>query len=440
MRKRIVTLAMLAASLATSLFGIPLALFAAHYYRSQQSAELERVADAAAVDVAADLFHGRFAGDLPSPPRGTSLAIYAAGGRLLGGRGPATADPVVTQTLANNTVRHERDRGRLLAAVPVAEGAHAAFAIRATTSATEVYRRIHITWLLMLALEALVLLVTWQLARWQARRLAGPLEHLSAAAGTLGEGDFSVRAAPSGILEIDAVNTALNRTAARIGDLVDRERAITANASHQLRTPLTGLRLGLEAALDSPNSDHRQVIADAVATTERLDQTIDDLIALARGTTYATEPLALEALLAEITETWHSLLAESGRELRIRADPDLPRSSASCAAVRQILAVLIDNAGRHGTGTVTVYARDASPAVAIDVSDEGNQLHGDETDPFHLRAARGHGIGLPLARSLAEAEGGRLCLSSRSPTTFTLFVPCPPQSPACRQQLAAAPR
>ncbi|OYN77926.1 sensor histidine kinase [Mycolicibacterium sphagni] len=432
MRNRIVTLAMLAATLATSMFAVPLALFAAHYYRSQQSAELERVADAAAVDVAADLFHGRFAGDLPKGPRGAQLAIYDAGGRLLGGHGPGTADPVVTATLADNTVHYDRDRDQLLAAVPVAEGAHAAYAIRATTSDTEVYRRIHLTWALMIALGALVLLVTWQLARWQARRLARPLEYLSTAAGTLGDSDFRVRAQPSGIPEIDAVSTTLNRTAVRIGDLIDRERTITASASHQLRTPLTGLRLGLEAALDSPSSDHRRAIADAIATTERLDHTIDDLIALARGTTHATEPLDLDALLDEMTETWHPLLAENGRDLRIRTDRDLPRSPASAAAVRQTLAVLIDNATRHGTGRVTVYARDANAAVAIDVSDEG-ALPSDHTDPFCRGPASGHGIGLPLARNIAESEGGRLYLRNRTPTTFTLFIP------ACGKNLARGP-
>lgn len=436
MRKRIVSLAMLAATLATSLFGIPLALFAAHYYRSEQSAELERAADAAAIDVAADLFHGRFAGDLPRPPRGTSLAIYAADGRLLGGTGPATADPVVTQTLADSTVHHKSEGGLLFSAVPIAEGGHVAYAIQATTSTAQVYPRIRITWLLMAALGALVLIFTWQLARLQARRLARPLERLSAAASTLGHGDFTVRTRPSGIPEIDAVNAALNQTAARIGDLIDRERKVTGNASHQLRTPLTGLRLGLEAALHSPNANHHRVITDAIVATERLDHTIDDLIALARGTTTATEPLALDELLAEITDTWHSVLAEIGRPLRISADSGLPRSPASSAAVRQILAVLIDNAARHGVGAVTVHARDAGAAVAVDVSDEGTQLDGDETDLFDRHPTGGHGIGLSLARNLSEAEGGRLRLSNRTPTTFTLFVPSSPQSTSSEETVA----
>ncbi|KAA0016364.1 HAMP domain-containing histidine kinase [Antrihabitans cavernicola] len=420
---------MAAATLATSLFGIPLALFVAHYYRADETAELERAADAAAIDVAADLFHGRSPGELPAPESGTSLALFAADGHLLQGKGPSTADPVVRQALDDNAVRQTSTGGQLIVAVPLADGFHAAYAVRAATSNTEVYPRILITWLLMLTLDGLVLLATWRLARRQARRLADPLEHLSHAAYRLGDGDFSVRTQPSGIPEIDSAGAALDRTAERIGDLVDRERAITANASHQLRTPLTGLRLGLEAALDSPTSDPHQALVDALAVTDRLDHTIDDLITLARDTTRSTEPLPVGALLDEIRTTWHGRLAQTGRPLQVGADTDLPPSSASTAAIRQILAVLIDNAAVHGLGTVTVHARDTNNSVAIDVTDEGTQLHRDESTLFQRGTTHGHGIGLPLARSLAEAEGGRLRLSTRIPTTFTLFLPAAPPLP-----------
>jgi signal transduction histidine kinase len=90
------------------------------------------------------------------------------------------------------------------------------------------------------------------------------------------------------------------------------------------------------------------------------------------------------------------------------------------------LAVLVDNAAQHGAGTVTVHARDASATTAIDISDEGTGLDDDQTDLLDRRTAKGHGIGLSLARDLAEAEGGRLRLSSRTPTTFTFFLPTPP--------------
>ncbi len=82
--------------------------------------------------------------------------------------------------------------------------------------------------------------------------------------------------------------------------------------------------------------------------------------------------------------------------------------------------MLVDNAVRHGKGQVTVRARESSNTLAIDVVDDGRSV--EDADPFGQRPADGHGIGLPLARSLAEAEGGRLLLTSRAPTTFTLFL------------------
>jgi signal transduction histidine kinase len=256
-----------------------------------------------------------------------------------------------------------------------------------------------------------------------AARLAHPLEQLAIAARRLGEGDFTVRAPPAGVAEIDSVGSALDTTAGRIGDMLDRERAFSANASHQLRTPLAGLRLQLEAALDAPGADLQAAVADGIATADRLERTIDDLLTLARGTGARAELTAdLDRLLAEVGEGWRGLLAAQGRELRVTVD-DAPPPRAAEAAVRQILAVLLDNALIHGRGTVTVIARDAGEVLAIDVSDEGPGIP-EGTDLFRRRAAgSGNGIGLALARSLAEADGGRLWLSRPAPPTFTLLLP-----------------
>jgi signal transduction histidine kinase len=109
----------------------------------------------------------------------------------------------------------------------------------------------------------------------------------------------------------------------------------------------------------------------------------------------------------------------------VRIDPGTPDPYASAAAVRQVLAVLVDNAVTHGSGVVTVSVREAAGAVAIDVSDEGPGVDQPESLIFDRRADRrdGHGIGLALARRLAEAEQGRLELTCRAPAVFTLLLP-----------------
>ena len=88
--------------------------------------------------------------------------------------------------------------------------------------------------------------------------------------------------------------------------------------------------------------------------------------------------------------------------------------------------MLLDNALRHGRGTVTLTAREAAQAIAVDVADEGRIDAPDQLFVRRAPSASGHGIGLALARSLTEAEGGRLVLSSREPTTFTLLLPLVP--------------
>lgn len=422
MRNRIIILTVIAATVATALFGLPLALAAASYFISQEASELERTADRVALDVAADVVHSRQPGPLDIPSRDTLLALYGPDGRLLSGNGPTRADPVVKQAIADNTMHHESAQGTLIAAVPIPDQAGGNYAVRASTATSEVYPKIALTWLAMLGLGVVILILTWQLARWQARRLARPVEDLAGSASKLGDGDFTVRAHSSGISEIDTAATALNHAAERISDLVERERAVTTQASHQLRTPLAGLRLCLESALATPGADFPAATHEAIASADRLERTIDDLISLARThPDRRPEPLDIAALLREVDTAWHGLLAKEGRLLSVHADSGQRPVRVSGAAVRQILAVLVDNAVHHGRGRVDVHARDTIGSVAVDVRDQGSV---DVDDAMFVNSpAAGHGIGLSLARSLAEAEGARLLITRHKPTTFTLFLP-----------------
>ncbi len=264
-----------------------------------------------------------------------------------------------------------------------------------------------------------------------AARLAGPLEEVAASALRLGDGDFSVRSRRSGVPEIDAVGAALDSTAGRLGALLDRERAFTADVSHQLRTSLAGLRLEPEAALEDPGRDQRAAIVAGIAAADRLQGTVEDLLALARDTRREPAELDVDGLLADADVQWRDL--GNGRRLRIDRREDAPAARASAAAVRQVVSVLLDNAAVHGRGTVTVTARETGGVLAVDVADEGSGIDRPESELFERRspAAHGHGIGLALARSLAEAEGGRLRLTRPSPPTFTLLLPT--WEPADRQ-------
>lgn len=428
MRTRIVGLAVLASVLAIGLFGVPLAVAVAQYALTDEQAKLERMADAAALAVSADVLRGDTPTWIPATKGNADLAVYVYDDypRILRimGTGPASGDTTVEQALGGSIGRRDLDR-ELVVSVPVTHEGEVIGAVRTASPRSAVSQRVGVAWLAMAALAGLAIGTVWLVARHQAGRLARPLEELSGTARRLGEGDFSVRTPPVDIPEIDAVSSALNSTAVRLDTMLARERAFSADASHQLRTPLTGLRLRLEAAVDRPGQDLREAITAGIAAADRLEQTIDELLALARDTRQSGAPLDLRTLLDEIERGWNDQLAAQGRRLRVVVDPQAPPSAASTAAVRQVLTVLLDNATTHGSGAVTIAVRDATEALAIDVSDEGSGITAPEPELFTRRSglANGHGIGLALARSLAEAEGGRLRLTRPAPPTFTLLVP-----------------
>ncbi|MGW3998181.1 sensor histidine kinase [Amycolatopsis sp. NPDC004772] len=430
MRRRITSLTVLAALVATLLFALPLGFAVWQYYHDDAKGDLERAADAAALSVS----HELNAGLPPVVPRAededeaeADVAVYSPDGRLLAGHGPAVAGAVERQAAkATADVVIGREDDEMALAVPVVSGSRVTGVVRAARPLSQLRLQIILTWVGMTGLAVVTTGVSWLLARRFTRRLVRPLEELAVTAERLGDGDFTARSPRAGIPEIDQVGETLDTTAARIGETLERERAFSAEASHQLRTPLTGLRLQLEAALETPAADPYAAIRAGIASADRLERTIEDLLALGRERRAPRAELDLGALLEEVRQTGEALLGPQGRELRIsRQDP--PAARVAAAAVRQVLGVLLDNAVTHGRGTVTVLARDAGDALAIDVTDEGPDL--GETDPFATTPS-GHGIGLRLARSLAEAEGGRLRLSRPAPPTFTLLLPAaPPTDP-----------
>jgi HAMP domain-containing protein len=282
-RRRIVGLTVLAAVVAITLFGVPLAYAVAQSFLGDERDEAERIADSAAITVAADLTRGDAPGDITATQGDITVGLYGADGSRIGGLGPARADVVVRSAAGDGRVSSADDvAGELVVAVPITDGDRVTGVVRAASDYTAVRWRILGAWGLMLGLGLVAVAATWLIARRQARRLAGPLEALADTAQRLGDGDFSVRTRTSRIPEIDAAGGALNTTARRLGELVERERAFSADASHQLRTPLTGLRLGLETALELPEDTHRAAMVTAIESADRLERTVADLLALAR--------------------------------------------------------------------------------------------------------------------------------------------------------------
>jgi signal transduction histidine kinase len=355
-------------------------------------------------------------------PRSSTIGVYRVDGTLVAFAGPPHS---TVAAVATDGHLHEAVEGSDLAvAAPVPSDAGVALTVRVSTPYALLRERTLRAWGTMALLAALIGAVAAALASWQARQIAQPLERLTANAQRLGDGDFTVRASHSGIAEADAADLALQTTAGRLGDLLERERAFTSDASHQLRTPLTALLLGLESTLARPDADLRDAAQRALRRGQQLQQTIDDLLTLARDRQRDKTVLNVPELLDDVRNRWHGLFAARGRRLTLTAEPDLPPAAANGAAVRQILDVLLDNALTHGAGRTRVDTVDSGEGIAIHVSDEGPGITGDPETVFQRGTdPGGHGIGLALARSLAQTDGARLILSRAAPgPTFTLLL------------------
>jgi signal transduction histidine kinase len=216
-----------------------------------------------------------------------------------------------------------------------------------------------------------------------------------------------------------------------VSSLFAREQAFTADASHQLRSPLTGLRLTLEAELAHPRPDQREAITQALGDVERLEKTIDDLLNLARDTATPRAAVDLGDVLDDLDRRWHDAFARVGRRLTVSPGTDVAAPTISGAALTHVLDVLVDNARRHGAGDVVVSTRGHSGAVSVSVTDQGPGV-ADPGAVFDRRtsAGGGTGIGLALARRLTEAEGGRLRLRAAGEgTTFEVTLPAPGPAP-----------
>ncbi|MDX6689657.1 MAG: hypothetical protein QOG15_1114 [Solirubrobacteraceae bacterium] len=417
MRRRLIVAIVAVAAATLALFALPLAIVLRDGYRDQELLRLQRDTVAAARQI--DL--GTTSADRIELPSGSDrVAVYDAAGRRVAGRpdaGPAHADALVA---AATRLRRPTTRllpGVLLVAVPLLTGERVTGAIRAQRSDAVVERRTHRAWLALAGVAAGVLALAALAAVLLGRRLARPLESLAVTARRLGDGDFSVRAPRGEIREVDAVAEALDVTSTRLEDLIARERAFSADSSHQLRTPLAALRLELEAL--QLTATHPEELDRALTEVDRLQRTIETLLSVARDHPRPDATCELVTLLTETELRWRGPFASSARRLTLSVPGTSVTARAGDSVVREILDVLLDNAARHGDGPVRVVLRAMDEQWAeIAVSDGGPGFAIDAEAAFARRStsAGGHGIGLALARSLAHAEGGRLTITNSGPS------------------------
>jgi two-component system, OmpR family, sensor kinase len=380
-----------------------------------------------------DTLVGRVSRDL-----GGRVIIVGPGGGLLadsaqpGRRGVAYGDrPEIADALKGRTVQGRRrsetlGEQLLYTAVPVVEAGRTAGAVRVTQSVAALDREVRRDQYALIGIGALALLFGLAVAWFAAGSLARPLGHLAASARRVGRGDLEARAAIEGSAEQQEVARAFNGMADRLTHALGAQREFVANASHQLRTPLTGLRLRLEAA-DMANTDPavREDLAAAEAETLRLARLVTNLLTLASADAPAppSEPVDLARAAREAEQRWHARAELEGR--RVIADDCEPATGEGNGDdLATSLDNLIENALVHTPpgSTVTITWGRADSEVFVAVLDQGAGISPEDAsaafERFRRGAARpagggGTGLGLAIVGALAARWGGSASLAPR---------------------------
>jgi signal transduction histidine kinase len=211
---------------------------------------------------------------------------------------------------------------------------------------------------------------------------------------------------------------------------IEREREFSANASHQLKTPLAALRFRLDDLTLWPETatEVKAELIECMAEVDRLTGTVEDLLSLARdGAPASTSAVDLADAAASAVGRWRRLFGEKERELSFSAPPEPVLVTTAPRPMLQVIDVLLENALSHGAGTTKVHVELATGRGLIMVADEGN-IDPKAVDRIFDRSFRsatsaGSGIGLALARTIVDTTGGRLVVAALSPTCFELSFP-----------------
>ena len=408
MRRRILISTLLVVTITVAVLGGPLALttwrLVEDFTRADINSRLRQVVATLDTQVSADRPVDLSAVGIAVPPGGSLVVRTPRGVSTLGVLEPgATVSETLPFGLSGSAVLSE----------PITEMRN---------------RQLQAT-ALVLAAVLLSVGVGAVVATLTARRLADPLQQVAGRAARLGAGDFRPAPHRHGIPELDRVSDVLDSSATALAELLQRERELVGDVSHQLRSRLTALQLRLDELAAHPDDYVAGEGAAALEQAERLAEVLDELLASAREARAAgAAPVEVSGELEAVAAEWRDPLRAESRTVRVRAPEGLV-ARATSGRLREALGVLVDNALRHGRGTVTLAARlSDNDMIVVEVGDHGDGVPPELAPHVFDRGVSGAastGVGLALARALVEADGGRLELARTKPATFALFLPVP---------------
>lgn len=448
MRRRLLLSYVVLAVVVLVVLEVPLGILAASRERGRLRDEARRDATALTVLAQEDLERAdtHDLGHLARRYRastGAEVRIVDAAGRPIVQFDPSqeAADDLVHQTRAalrgdeSTASSHDEGKPVQVAAVPIkrSDGGAVAGAVVVSVPASGAEHRIRVIIVGLLVIAAVVLAAVIGVGLWLARSVARPLGALEDAARRLGTGDLTVRAAEAGPPELRSMAVTFNRMAERLDELVGAQRRFVADASHQLRSPLTALRLRLEAVDPTDRDRSRDHLEAAGAELGRLSRIVDGLLALARAEGARPEPEAVDVVEAATDRAalWQALSEERRVQLVARLPPrpllawDVPGNLEQ--VLDNLLANALEVAPRGSTVELSVEA--GTEMVTVRVADHGPGMSDEQLltafEPFwqgddHPTGAAG--LGLAISRQLVRASGGDLVLRNRQPSGLEAVV------------------
>lgn len=230
--------------------------------------------------------------------------------------------------------------------------------------------------------------------------------------------------------EISRLGSTLNRMLDRLQAALDRERQFVADASHELRTPLALLKTELELATNRPRTpdETRLALHSALEECERLTQLADDLLILARSDNQQLPinptTIDLKHALDTLTHRFHDRAHHANRHITTTTEPSTTLH-ADPLRIHQAVSNLLENALRHGAGTITLTTKHTQNTIEIHVTDEGPGFPPDylphafqrftRADAAHPRG--GTGLGLAIVQAIAHAHHGTATATNLNPGT-----------------------